>query len=258
MVKLIATDMDGTLLGHDQRISDENIDALRAAAAAGIHLAIASGRAIFEIERLVAPLSNLPLSILALNGGCIRLFDGQERLHLLNPEAFCDCVRLAEAAGVRYYFYTKDRLHTNREESRGRIPPPLVVSAEQAFAMAGQAVKFVVNAREPERLLSLRTQVEALGLSVCSSWAGNFEVNPPGVNKGAALGELAQLLGIGAQEVMALGDAENDVSMLSYAGVSVAMGNACEKAAAAARHSTQTNAEHGVALAIRRLALGGR
>mgnify|MGYP000509024518 CR=1 FL=1 len=82
----------------------------------------------------------------------------------------------------------------------------------------------------------------------------NLELMPAGVNKGMAVAALAQRLGIGPESVMALGDYDNDVSMLSYAGVSVAMANASERARAAARYRTLSNDEDGVAHAIQRYA----
>mgnify|MGYP002612001587 CR=1 FL=1 len=106
--------------------------------------------------------------------------------------------------------------------------------------------------------LEVLSELAALpGLDVTSSWSMNLELMPAGVNKGMAVSALAQRLGIGPARVMALGDYDNDVSMFSYAGVSVAMANASERARAAARYSTLSNDEDGVAHAIRRYALSG-
>lgn len=85
-------------------------------------------------------------------------------------------------------------------------------------------------ARDEQKLERVRQELAALpGLDVTSSWSMNLELMPAGVNKGMAVSALAQRLGIGPARVMALGDYDNDVSMFSYAGVSVAMANASER-----------------------------
>ena len=124
-------------------------------------------------------------------------------------------------------------------------------------ALRAQGVnKLLCMARDEEKLERVRQALSALpGLDVTSSWSMNLELMPAGVNKGMAVAALAQRLGIGPESVMALGDYDNDVSMLSYAGVSVAMANASERARAAARYRTLSNDEDGVAHAIQRYAL---
>ena len=104
--------------------------------------------------------------------------------------------------------------------------------------------KLLCMARDEEKLERVRQALSALpGLDVTSSWSMNLELMPAGVNKGMAVAALAQRLGIGPE------------SVLSYAGVSVAMANASERARAAARYRTLSNDEDGVAHAIQRYAL---
>ena len=118
--------------------------------------------------------------------------------------------------------------------------------------------KLLCMARDEAELERVRRELAMLpGLEVTSSWSMNLELMPAGVNKGMAVAALAQRLGIGPEHVMALGDYDNDVSMLAYAGVSVAMANASEQARAAAGYHTLSNDEDGVAHAIRRYALTG-
>ena len=94
------------------------------------------------------------------------------------------------------------------------------------------------------------------GVDVTSSWTNNIEIMPSGIDKGSALREISAYLGLTADEVMAIGDQENDRPMLAFAGHSTAMGNATDKIKAICVHRTLTNDEAGVAYAVRRWALG--
>lgn len=255
MVKLIATDMDGTLLSMDQTISAYNLDALKSAHEAGIHLAVASGRAPFEILHLTKKIDHIPLGLICLNGAYVRTPDGREDSHPLPVDLFTQCVDMAEAAGIRYYFYTVDRLHSNMASLKEYPTPLKVVNRDEAVALAGKAMKFVAYEPDLAKLSALRSCVEQMDLTVCSSWAGNFEVTAAGVDKGTALAEMAELLGVAQEDVMALGDQENDLSMLCWAGVSVAMENATDQVKRNVRHVTRHHNEGGVGHAIHTWAL---
>ncbi|MDD3411738.1 MAG: HAD-IIB family hydrolase, partial [Eubacteriales bacterium] len=106
------------------------------------------------------------------------------------------------------------------------------------------------------RIEELRARLSALnGLDVTSSWENNLELMPAGVGKGPAVSELAQRLGIKREQVMCLGDYDNDLSMIEYAGVGVAMENGSDRVKRAAAWIAPSNQECGVAQAIRRFAL---
>ena len=143
--------------------------------------------------------------------------------------------------------------------TRGRFAPQYLYGMAGLCALKAQGVnKLLCMAQDEAKLERVRQELAALpGLDVTSSWSMNLELMPAGVDKGMAVAALAQRLGIGPVRVMALGDYDNDVSMLSYAGVSVAMANASEQARAAARYRTLSNDQDGVAYAIRRYALSG-
>ena len=89
-------------------------------------------------------------------------------------------------------------------------------------------------------------------LTAVTAFPGNLELNAPGVNKGAAVQGLCARRGWSAEQVMAFGDAGNDLELLSWAGWSFAMANATDQAKAAARYVTGSNTEAGVAMAVER------
>ena len=106
----------------------------------------------------------------------------------------------------------------------------------------------------PEQLKAVTGELEKIGdLAIAASELTNIEINHVNAQKGIALKQFAEERGFTADEVMALGDNFNDVSMLTYAGTSVAMGNAAEAIKKIAKHVTDTNEENGVATAIDRI-----
>lgn len=129
-------------------------------------------------------------------------------------------------------------------------------SVDRLIQQAGKIVALTESDREGLAAAQVRIRREFPEVSISSSWWNNFEVNPAGADKGAALTRLAGWLGIPMAQVMAIGDNSNDVPMLRAAGYAVAMGNATQEARAAATHVTLPCQEHGVAAAIRTLVFG--
>ncbi len=271
-IRLIAMDMDGTLLTSRPRIiPPENIEALRRATDAGIHLAIASGR-LPDDAGFFALDAKLSMHIIALNGSAVMdrpLGQIMER-HYIEPQTALRILEVLEEGQFMYSLFSDhDVIHCHgkpdfgpllgtylrREGSRTRI----FHEPADAFAHAARASKFVITCEDnPEQLQALRRQLsEALPLAeISSSWVDNIEINPIGIQKGAALTALAASLGIPMSQVMAIGDNDNDISMLRAAGYGVAMGNATPAAREAANWLTLPCQEYGVAAAVRALALG--
>ncbi|MBE5804517.1 MAG: HAD family phosphatase [Clostridiales bacterium] len=274
-IKLIAMDMDGTLLlDGGKGIPPGNVEALHAAHAAGIQLVLCSGR-IPDDMGFYALDTGVPMHILALNGTCtldtplgvitnsahIPVQAARDILHMLQeyPVAygiFCDHDLLISIHLSDEQLKVIFGANVLREGGRTRI----TYRIEEADALIRQGVsKFMVfTDNDPEPLLQVRSRIEAEipGVDVCSSWFNNLEINPSGASKGVALTALARRLGIPMSQVMAIGDNDNDLPMLEAAGVAVAMGNASPHAIAASDYLTLPNHECGVAAAIRAIALG--
>ena len=271
-IRLIAMDMDGTLLGpKPDVIPPENAAALRLAADKGVHLAIASGR-LPDDAGFFALDADLPMSIIALNGSAVMDHPLGSLLesHYIEPETALDILRMLEEQQLTYSLFSDhDVVHCHgqediglllgtyltREGSRTRI----LRAVSDAFARHNRVSKFVVTCEEnPELLLPLRRRLESGAplVEVTSSWVNNIEINPAGVNKGSALTALAASLGIPMSQVMAIGDNDNDISMLRAAGYGVAMGNATPSAMEAADWVTLPHQRCGVAAVIHALVLG--
>ncbi len=269
MVRLIATDLDGTLLNPSGEISARSVEAIQKAREKGVIVCIASGR----IHATCAPFHRalgLDTPVVAVNGAWIQLGDTLIERHAIPQDAFEDGLRIAErhevspmaVIGDKMTYLTENKLYLHRilgfyeELSYFAELSSRAEMIERVKAQGCERLSFI--SFEAGALETLRAELEerfSERLEVSSSWATNIEIGKVGISKGYAVGRLAEIFRIPREEVMTLGDHDNDVSMLRYAGYSVAMGNACEAAKAAARYETDTNGDEGFAKALERFVL---
>lgn len=272
-VRLIAMDMDGTLLLSDHRtLPQENIEAIRRADAAGIRMCICTGRMLEDASDFIHRLK-LPCMIIAANGA--RASDGplpEGKVLFRRSFSAEDAHRVIDALlpfGLMINGFEDGLASTVQDETgriyhlveRGLIPARYGVDALRAAADRGLMKLFAVGRgsgigdNSDPRIALAREAVRAAlpHAQITSSAPGNLEIMPEGVSKGTALAAVASQLGLTRENVMAVGDAANDLSMLSYAVHSVAMGNASPDILEACRYHTATNDEFGVARIIERV-----
>ena len=266
---LIALDMDGTLLLSDhQTVPQRNIDAIRRADAAGVRVAISTGRMIEDASDFIRRY-DLPCLLIAANGSraCTGPMPGAEMLYRCNLEpadahaaldivigsglaihAFEDGVvnTLDNGSGKKYHLVYRNLIEDHYGEAALRRAADRGVM--KIFAVGDG---FAGNVYDP-RVAPVRAKLaEKLPhLQVTSSAPGNVEIISPHAGKGVALAHMAQRLGLTREQVMAVGDAGNDLNMLEYAWHSVAMGNATVEVLACCRYQTGTNDDCGVAQII--------
>lgn len=274
-VKLIALDIDGTLLDSRWQVSDANRQAIAEAARRGIEIALVTGRR-YDFAMPIARQLDAPLTMIVSNGALIRSHDGRTHLrHLLPWRVAEQVLRLTmpwrEGAAVifdrpaenqlmlerldpddtlRYAYYSRNKqfigfanpLETCLTEDpiqvmlSGKVAP--MHEAEQAL----QGAEFA-----PEFALAV-TRYEARDFAM-------IDVLHRICSKGASLSEWATLRGLAREEVMAIGDNHNDLEMLTFAGIPVVMGNSVPELKTYGWHETRTNDENGVAHAIEQFAL---
>ena len=270
MVKLIVSDMDGTLLNQKERVSTENREALWTAYKKGIHIAICSGRGPENIRKIMVADQLPPCYALGYNGGhCFdeegkELFSGYMKNHPLKA-----CIEIFNEENVIFAAMWAKGIAMNRS------PEDVASQNRLAFAQAQkswkkstwdsatftQAInqgiyKLLYIDSSLERLGKIKKKIEKIEeVSLMSSWYNNIELMPKGINKGTATAMLAERLNLSSADVMTLGDQENDTEMIAFAGTSVAMGNATEKIKEIAKYTTAHHENHGVALAIQKYAL---
>jgi Cof subfamily protein (haloacid dehalogenase superfamily) len=269
-IKLLAVDIDGTIAGHSNKISTGVKSAIAQAQERGVQVAVATGRMYRSALRFHSEL-NSQLPLVAYQGAWIQN-PNQETAHrhLKVPQKIVEQLldyfeqpELRQLLSV--HFYIDDELYIREltQESkiyaqRSNIKPIVVGDLRQTLER--QPTKVLALCDDPHvidnLLTSLRTQYTPTELYLTKSVATFFEATHPSVNKGAAVKYLAEeLLGIKPEQVMTIGDNFNDVEMLQYAGVGVAMGNAPPEVQAIANWVAPKIEEDGVAAAINRFLL---
>lgn len=273
-IRLISVDMDGTFLNPEGKISKKNLEAVKKAQEAGIVFSIATGR-FYENAALGMAEQGLDCPLIAVNGGKIALSPFGEVVaeHVMSKESAMEAFRILEEQQAEYYVFAngrvairgfEDRHHSQIEYGEERMQNEAgtiyLYGADACLELIDEGIyKFYAHANcDVEKLDRIRFALEE-GITMSTlthSGASNIEIMPVGVDKGSGITELAAHLGIELDEVMTIGDQDNDLSMIRKAGWGVAMGNATDEVKQNARLVTLSNAEDGVAHAVWRYALG--
>lgn len=262
MYRLIALDIDGTIIGPDSHVSAENCAAIREARQAGATVVLATGRSWQEAADIAAE-AGCDAPIACLGGAA--LADLEEKRLLedwpMEREDALEILDLLQEAGLGVLAFGGDRLVIN--DSFGELfrayPCPafhrvriLVEDVAEYVRANDLPVDKIFAIGRQERFPELRRALERWeDVYVTSSAPDNLEILRRGVDKGTALTALAQRLGISMEEVLCIGDSDNDRGMLAVAGMPVVMGNAAPEIQALGKYVTDTNRNDGVAKAIR-------
>ena len=265
-IRLIIMDLDGTLLLDDGTVSPENRQALLDAQKRGVTIAVCSGR-YCENASLVFLENGLSGPVVGSNGA--QMMDtpmGTVRWKRFMAPASAARVRdTLDGIGAEYFLFADELVVTSnpaaRHHSELSMGKKITELSAVRFGHGREAVdealkrgiyKFYV--RDNGDLPGVRRLLAGIpDANVTSSEPWNLEVMASGVDKGAGLTGLAAYLGLTPDQVMAFGDQENDLPMLTAAGVGVAMGNADEIVLEKAPYHTLTNNENGVAAFVRRM-----
>lgn len=266
-IKIIALDLDGTLTNSEKRISARTKETLQRAMEDGVTVVLASGRPLVGIKPLAKELelSKYNGFILAYNGGqIIDCHTGKEVYQkVLNTERISSIYEVARKFGVAMLTYDGEDIITEndtdpyvlRECFINRVK---VRKIDDLVSHVTYPVPKCLVVGEHEKLFPVRDYLkENYGdeLSVYFSEPFFLEIMPLGVEKSSSLELLLKRLQLSREELMACGDGLNDITMLQYAGLSVAMGNACKEAKEVAKYITASNDEDGVAKAVDRFVL---
>ncbi|KAG2437621.1 hypothetical protein HYH02_011260 [Chlamydomonas schloesseri] len=267
-IRLIVTDVDGTLLDSNQQLTPEVLQAVKEARGLGVPLVLATGKARGPWTADVLPRLELDTPGVFMQG--LIVYDSQGRIlyeRRLAEDVTRDCVALAAKLGVTLTAYCGDRIlcaatdnHTDRLLFYNEPPPEPVGDLGAAVSGSGGiAVHKMIFMADQDSIDALRPAAETLlagRASLTTALTGMLEVLPLGCSKGTGVSWLLDWLGVAPEHVLALGDGENDVEMLQLAGLGVAMGNAGPKARAAADVVLERdNDQGGVADAIERFVL---
>lgn len=269
-IRLIALDLDGTLLNEKGLLTSRSARALTCAHEQGIFIAAATGRAFCALPADVRALPAISYIITSNGTGIYQMPEekriytnamSRENLERLLPlldtfscpiEAYIDGIAYASADYVEnpQNFHLPPRSCAYVQATRRPCPDMERLIRSSSAPIEG--ISAVLTA--PEARAALREAAEKIpDLYVTSSAPHFIEFAAGSASKESALRVLTQLLGITSAQVMAFGDAENDAEMLSFAGIGVAMGNAAESLKQTVDMITASNAEDGVAQTIEKL-----
>ena len=270
MYKLIALDLDGTLLNSQRSISPENQQAIAAARAKGVKVVLVSGR---PTEGVLGHVNTLNLLsdddyVLSYNASLVQSVKSKTVIHkaILTGKDSKYIANLAIEFGVYVHaFSTKKGLiapklnqYTDRESEVNGMP--ITVFDFAGLADDEEILKTMVVA-DPDKLTAFINQLPSelyQRYTIMQSAPYFLEFLNKQSNKGLGVKALADHLSIKAEEVICMGDAGNDVHMIEYAGLGVAMGNATEEIKGLAQYITTTNNEHGVAKVINEFVLNDK
>lgn len=283
MIKLIAVDMDGTLVNSQHQISETNVAAIKAAQSQGIEFIITTGRSYEDAAPQVEAV-NLECNYLVMNGSELRNSKGEIIQSLyLEQKLVSEIVTELADLGLFIELYTTGGTFSpsDSEVSKWAVATKInnfhpEVSLEEGYAEAEnhflyQNIRHISSLNDifendfevgkiisfsPKKALlaNLRkTLPQRFPVNVTGSFAINLEITNPLGDKGEALKRYAQKQGIDLQEIMTIGDSYNDLGMLSSEfGYPVAMGNAIPEVKAQAKYLTESNNADGVGKAINR------
>lgn len=284
-VRLIVTDMDGTLLNERGQVSEENRAAIQEALAQGILVAVATGR---SYKEAFDPLEAVGITcpIICVNGAEIRDQAGNMIKNVpFDPAAYEHVERILRESNLYYELYTNVGTYTDNREKAIQVIVDYIrtafpdasdedvrEAAERRFTsgeisyvkhygeVLGQTgvviYKLLTFSQDEAKLREAAAKLQLIDhLAVCPSASNNLEITNRNAQKGIALRELAEQYNIPLEQTMAMGDNYNDLSMLSIVGVSVAMGNAVDEVKQTCSFVSENHDKHGVSHAIRELVL---
>lgn len=270
--RLVAIDVDGTLIGSDHRLSGATIAAVRDAVTAGITVTLASSRPPAAMRAFLLELGlTTPALFVSCQGALVGAYEitGELRVHVNRPipaEVARAAAGIAHRAGAAVNWYTGERWAVERmttgvawEASVVGIEPEVLGGAEGG--QEGDAGFDTLSA--PEKLLLILddpadapaiTDLLRASVAVESSHPRYLEVTAPGIDKSTGIRVIAEAAGIRPDEIVAMGDGHNDLGLFDYAGLSVAPANARPEVLARADYLTGSADDDGVAAALRWLA----
>lgn len=274
--KLICIDLDGTLLNDKNGISDKDKNTLIEAEKAGITIALTTGRLYASAKYYANDIGIRPW-IISSNGSYIREAGSEKELfkNPINNHQFGIICSIIEKYKLTFNFNTFDRVVTNfilpedntyvkankLAEDKFKVKfgvhenykhiydiyPKGIYKALLYLDKTEEGIKIIQNAK--------KELVEFNEMEIVSSAVSNIEVMAKGMTKESSIKLLGEKLGIAREKTMCIGDSENDITMIDYAGFGVAMENSIEELKSLADFITDSHVNSGVSKAIRRFAL---
>lgn len=274
--KMICIDMDGTLLGKKRRISNKSREAIKKAHDKGVEIVVTTGR-IYNNAAYYSHLLGVESPVIAANGAIVREKHTDNIIFqkFLALDVCLKLVHILKSSKMHFHFYTTDSIYCSNVINK--LGAELYMTKQigydnlkinyqvintisewkNIFEKENKNItKCIAFSAKRKKISDLKEQLECVrDVVYFGSGRHSVEINSRGVSKGNAVKELAKYYRFKKEEVMCIGDNENDLSMIKYAGFGVAMGNAIFEVKEAANYITDTNKNDGVVKAINKFVL---
>jgi Cof subfamily protein (haloacid dehalogenase superfamily) len=268
MYKLVAIDMDGTLLNGEKQISPENYEAIQKARESGVKVVLASGRPLVGFKRYLEELNLVSEDdyVVAFNGAIVQSSGGNKVISkiALDLEDYEELYELSKQLKVNIHALTentvispKDSKYTRLESEINLIHSEIIAVEDVPKDTTILKVMFIDDPKIIDEIIEKIPETVSSKYTIVRSEPFFLEFLHKSVNKGAGVEALAKNLNIKQEEVICIGDAGNDIHMVKYAGLGVAMGNAFPELKRVASFITKTNDQNGVAHVINKFILNG-
>lgn len=275
--KLICIDVDGTLLNSKHNITSRTKEIILQAHKKGIHIVISTGRMYTDAE-YYSNLIGVKSPVIASNGAFIKDKENDKVIFkdVLGESLSLELLKKFQKHNIKPYFCTPDKFYygnlmfkvfylttTILGTRSNKLDVKYVFSWNQWRKILHQEkdniVKSEIIYRDPTLISELRKELQGVPeLEIVDSSRYNIEITRKGVSKGKAVATLATFYALKPTEIIAIGDSENDISMIEYAGLGIAMGNATDHVKGKADYITDSNDDEGVANAISKFVLSNR
>jgi Cof subfamily protein (haloacid dehalogenase superfamily) len=258
MIRLVVSDVDGTLVRKDKSLSPHVIAAVQRLREADVPFTLISARPVSGVMPLVAPLGiDLPLA--AINGGIIFRPDGSViSTHLIDPQIVRGVLDIVGDAPIdrwlfadgRWYASSDQGVHVEHERVASNQAPTVRGDFDDLVDKAEKLTFVSDDADEMKTILAQLQAAFGAQATIAQSQSYYIDVTAQAANKGDGVAELARMLGVDLADTLVLGDMFNDLPMFGRAGLAVAMGQAPDAVKAEADFVSSSNEEDGVAHAI--------
>ena len=274
MYKLLAIDLDMTLLDREKKISQKNKVAIKLAKQKGLHVVLCSGRILKGVMHFAKVLGLSDEVVVACNGAIVRDLKTNKDVYYigLDNDSSIEIAKICKANNIYYHYYYKDIMITQRLDYSSRfyyeknkeLPDDEIIeiivddSLETIKSCENLITKFVIIDKDIEKVDYVRKQIQenVYNIETTKSDVNILEIMKKGVNKRNALECVCSYLKIDKKEVIAIGDNENDLEMIGFAGLGIAMENAIDSLKEIADYITDSYENDGVAKAIEKFVLG--
>ncbi len=262
-IKLLVSDVDGTLVRKDKTLSDATVAAVKRLREAGVAFTLISARPLSGVLSLVEQLG-IDVPVGAYNGGAIARPDGAIlSAARLDERTAREALAMFDLDWVVTWVFADGLWHTRSTDTPHNASEIVTAAQEPTVvadfdALTGRIDKIVAVSDEEPRLAELERRTQAaLGgrATVARSQVYYLDVTAPDANKGHGVTALARAIGVPLEQTAVVGDGHNDVFMFKVAGLSIAVDNASDEVKKAADHVTASNLDDGVAIAIDRYVL---